>query len=74
MARSTFMQKSQVGTGRGDQAFAIMQKNKAVKTVQEKNQQKVSVWGSGVENVCAGDTWYRLSPHHPAAQGNEKMA
>lgn len=44
MARSTFMQKSQVGTGKGAQAFAIMQKNKAVKTVQEKNQQKVSVW------------------------------
>ena len=44
MARSTFMQKSQLDTGKGAQAFAIMQKNKAVKTVQAKNKAKVPVY------------------------------
>ena len=44
MARSTFMQKSQVGTGKGAQAFAIMQKSKAVKAVQTANKTKVPVY------------------------------
>jgi len=38
------MQKSQVGTGKGAQQFAITQKKKAVQKVQDANKVKVPVY------------------------------